>query len=309
MRPDRDRASLERRLEILRLPVVALRRAGFLIPSGTDPEWERTPRTVGVGPDHWALAVWPSHDDARRKLVTVHDGGRDPVRSVVLDGCLDPTFVQPLPDGRILLVRARRRPGDTNAEIWTDDGRLERAGDFGDAIEDVVTTPAGDIWVSYFDEAMGGSGPQQNGLARFGGDLRPVWLYPGPPTAPQIFDCYALNVVGETAWTYADTGFHLVSATGDRFTDHGVAPRRSAHGLLVDGRAGALLGGPGPGYDLVTGFRIEAGGVVADGLPRRLVLPDGMEVRDARSAGRGPELHVVIRGSWYRADLGQLAQR
>ncbi|GAA2706062.1 hypothetical protein Apa02nite_066300 [Actinoplanes palleronii] len=239
------------------MPVVPLRRAGFLDPSPTDPDWERTPQAVGVGPDHQVLAVWNHRHHSHRRLVTIHDGGRVPLDSVALDGCLQPHFVQPLPEGRLLLVQARRRQGDNNAEIWSSDGHRLHAGDLGDAIEDVLTTPTGEIWVSYFDEAMGGSGPQTHGLARFSDDLRPVWLYPGNtvPPVPEIFDCYAVNVAGETAWTCAYTEFHLVSACGERAADHGQSPYRSAQRLLIDGRTGALLSGPGPEYDLISGFR------------------------------------------------------
>jgi len=304
-RGDRDQSSLHRRLHMLHLPVVALRHTGYLIPSSTDLEWERTPQAVGVGPDQQALAVWNHRDHPRRRLVTVHDGGRRPVRSVTLDGCLRPRFVQPLPDGRILLVQARTRNGGS-AEVWGADGHRERVGDLGDAIEDVLTTPTGDIWVSYFDEAKCGNGPNAHGLTRFTRDLRPAWLYPGPPSFPDIFDCYALNVAGETAWTCAYTEFHLVSACGDQVIDHGKAPRRSAYMLVVDGSAGALLGGPGPEYDLVTGFQITPEGLVTSGSPRRLVLPDGMELRDVRWACRGPDLYVIIRGTWYRTDLDQM---
>lgn len=304
-RSDQDQESLRRRLRVLQHPVVALRCAGHLTSYMVTSDWERAPQTVGVGPDQQVVAVWNQRHHALRRLVTVHDGGWHPISSVILDGCLRPSFVQPLPDSRILLVDARNRHG-ANAEIWSADGHRDHVGDLGDAIEDVLTTPTGEIWVSYFDEAMGGSGPQGHGLARFTSDLHPVWLYPGPPYAPKIFDCYALNVAGETAWTCAYTHFHLVSAGCDQVIDHGPVPYRSAHLLVVDATTGALMSGPGPEYDLVTGFQIAPDGVVACGSPRRLVLPDGMELRGFRSACRGPDLHVIIRGAWYRIDLDQL---
>jgi len=305
LRSEYDQQSLHRRLRVLQLPVAALRRAGYLGILRTGSRWERRPQAVGVGPDGQVLAVWNHGEHPQRRLVTVHDGGRHPVRSVLLDGCLRPRFIQPLPGGRVLLVQARNWNG-ASAEVWSADGHRERVGDPGDAIEGVLTTPTGEIWVSYFAEARGGSGPQTHGLARFTTDLQPVWLYPGPPSVSDIFDCYALNVSGETAWTCAYTGFHLVSACGDHATDHGKAPYRSAHMLLVDGSAGALTGGPGPEYDLVTGFQITPEGLVTSGSPRRLVLPDGMELRDVRSTCRGPDLYVIIRGTWYRTDLDQM---
>jgi hypothetical protein len=306
-RRERDRTTLRRRLEVLRLPVAPLRHAGYLVPSQTDQQWERTPQAVGVGPDNQALAVWASRRHPRRRLVTVHDSGREPIHSIQIDGCLEPSFVQPLPDGRILLVRSRNR-GGANAEVCTGDGRRERQDDLGDAIEEVLTTPSGAIWVGYFDEAMSGGGPQTHGLARFTSDLKPAWLYPVGSGLPEIFDCYALNVAADTAWTCAYTKFHLVSVPDDQPTDHGQAPYRGAHALLIDGSFGALVGGYGPEYDLVVPFHIAAQRVDPVGEPLRLVLPDGLEVRGCRFFCRGPELHAVIGDGWYRADLDQLTR-
>ncbi|MGW4498929.1 hypothetical protein ACWENR_09960 [Micromonospora sp. NPDC004336] len=305
-RREREQERLHRRLEILRLPVAPLRHAGHLAPDRTDRQWERVPEAVGVGPDNDAVAVWASREQPRRLLITVHDGRGRPVRSVPLDGCVRPTFVQLLPGERVLLVRARNR-GGANAEVWTADGRRAHRGDLGDAIAHVSTTPAGAIWVGYFDEAMGGSGPQTHGLARFTADLDPDWLYPQEPAVPDIFDCYALNVADETAWTCAYTEFHLVSVSGDTPADHGPAPHRGAHALVTDGVTGALIGGYGPEYDLVVPFQIDRAAVTAAGAPARLVLPDGMELRDARIFCRGPELHVIVGTTWYRTDLGLLA--
>jgi hypothetical protein len=67
-------------------------------------------------------------------------------------------FVQPLPGGQVLIVAARTPPGQDNAEIWSGDGRLERSGLIGDAVEHVLTTASGKIWAGYFGEAIGGSG-------------------------------------------------------------------------------------------------------------------------------------------------------
>ena len=63
---DHDRAALQRRLEVLRLPVVPLRRHGHLRPTDLA-EWRGEPEAVGVGPDGTAHAVWVHHRDPRRK--------------------------------------------------------------------------------------------------------------------------------------------------------------------------------------------------------------------------------------------------
>ncbi|WP_433261978.1 hypothetical protein ACQPWR_21565 [Micromonospora vinacea] len=48
--------------------------------------------------------------------------------------------------------------------------------------------------------------------------------------------------------------------------------------------------------------------VMPVGVPRRLVLPDGLEVSARRIYGRGTELHVFAQHSWYRLDLAQLME-
>lgn len=104
--------------------------------------------------------------------MTTHDPERGVAGVVELETDLKVWFVQPLPEGRVLLMAARSR-----GEIWTSGGDLERRGGLGDALEEVLTTPAGSIWVGYFDEAMGGHGPAGHGLARFNDDLSVGWVY------------------------------------------------------------------------------------------------------------------------------------
>jgi hypothetical protein len=304
---DHDGASLRRRLEALQMPVVPLRHHGFLASGGTS-ETERIPEAVGVGPDGTALAVWGFPGDARRRRVTWHVAGRRRVLGTVdVETELRVSFVQPLPEGRILLVAARSRAGAANAEVWTADGDLRHRAPLGDAIEEVLTTPAGAVWVGYFDEAMGGTGPQGHGLARFHPDLTVDWLYPRDAGLPFIVDCYALNVAGETAYLFPYTDFHVLSVTGTHVTDHGPSPYTSAHVLLRRGPDLALIGRPGPEYDLATMLRIRPNKALEQGGQCRLVLPDGMETHGLRLIGRGDELHAFDRTRWYHLDLDTLS--
>jgi hypothetical protein len=303
---ERNRSSLQRRLEVLKLPVVALTHHGYLKPTDRG-EWQREPEAVGVGPDGTAFAVWPHRKEARRKQVTSHSGGGDIVTAVDVETALRVSFVQPLPNSRLLLAAARSRHDSLpNTEVWTGGGELIHAGDLGDAIEEVLTTPTGQIWVGYFDEAMGGRGPQTHGLVRFTQQLAPDWLYPAEAGLPSVFDCYALNVDGETAYCCPYTDFHLISVLDDQAIDLGATPYGSAHCLLVRGTEGALIGGWGPDYDLVTALRIGSNGVDAIGSQCRIVLPDGMEAQRLRYACRGPDLHAFIRSTWYRTTLDAL---
>jgi hypothetical protein len=303
---ERERRSLQRRLEVLKLPVVPLTRCGYLMPTDRS-EWQAEPEAVGVGPEGTAFAVWRHRRDARRKQVTSHAGGRDVAAAVEVESDLRVRFVQPLPEGRMLLAAARQsgRSGP-NAEVWSDGGGLLLTGDLGDAIEELLTTPSGSVWVGYFDEAMGGSGPQGHGLARFTPDLSPDWLYPVDAGLPPVFDCYTLNVQAERAYICPYTEFHLISIADDKATDLGVAPYRSAHGLLMRGGEGAFLGGWGPEYDLVTPIRLTREGVEAFGSQCRIVMPDGIEAQRLRYTFRGARLHAFVRGIWHVATLDDL---
>lgn len=217
------------------------------------------------------------------------------------------SFVQPLPEERVLLAAARAKPGAVNAEVWTSSGELRHRGYIGDAIEELLTTPAGKVWAGYFDEAMGGSGPEGHGLARFREDLTAEWLYPLDAGLPYISDCYALNVEGETAYFCPYTGFHILSAAGERVTDWGPSPYRSAHNLLRRGADLAVLTGWGPEYDVATLLRISRDGVREEGGRCRVVLPDGMEARGLRYTCRGDVLHAFVRSTWYSINLDGLS--
>ncbi|MEU4770401.1 hypothetical protein AB0H12_45120 [Actinosynnema sp. NPDC023794] len=303
---ERDQASLRRRVEALTLPVVPLRRHGFVMPA--DPAAMREPEAVGVGPDGTAFAVWAYREGGNRKQVTWHVGGRRRVVGAVdVETDLRVRFVQPLPDERVLLAAARAKPGAVNAEVWTGSGELEHSGYLGDAIEELLTTPAGKVWVGYFDEAMGGSGPEGHGLARFREDLTTEWLYPLDAGLPYISDCYSLNVEGETAYFCPYTEFHVLSAAGERVTDWGASPCKSAHQLLRRGPDLALLSGWGPEYDVATLLRISRDGVRQEGGRCRVVLPDGLEARGLRYTGRGDVLHAFLRSTWYSIDLDMLS--
>ncbi|WP_157751872.1 hypothetical protein [Actinoplanes derwentensis] len=307
-RGESDQASLQRRLEVLKLPVVPLKRHGFLAPSGRA-NTEREPEAVGVGPDGTAFAVWSHRMDSRRKQVTWHLGGKGirTVGAIDVQTDLRVSFVQPLPEGRVLLAAARAGRGEINGEVWTRDGSLESQGHLGDAIEELQTTPSGKVWAGYFDEGvLGGRGPEGHGLARFNQDLTVDWLYPHDAGLPYISDCYTLNLHGETAHFCPYTDFHIQSASGDQVTDCGESPYQSAHNMLVSGTDRALLAGWGSEYDVVTLLRIGRDGVRRIGGQCRLVLPDGIEAQRLRYTCRSADLHAFARGTWYRTNMDEL---
>jgi hypothetical protein len=304
---DRDARSRERRAEVLALPMLPLRRHAYLKPPD-DLAAPRVAAAVGVGADSVAMAVWPA-TGRQGVVVTSHQASQASSAGLEVPTSLRAYFVQPLPANRILLVAARTTGEDEhNAEVWSAEGHRERTGLLGDAIEHVLTTASGTVWVGYFDEALGQPGPEGHGLARFTSSLQPEWLYPFG-TLPEIDDCYALNVAGEMAYCCAYTSFHLISVAGDRASDHGPAPALGARRLLADGERAALIGGYGPEYDVITPLRITSSSVEPAGPQRRLVLPDGLEIPrpGTRYTCRGPDLHMISkRGTWYRLSLEDL---
>jgi hypothetical protein len=304
---ERERANLRRRLEVLKLPVAPLQGHGFVTPARPT-GMMRELEAVGVGPDGTSLAVWRFREGGNRRQVTWHVPGRRRVIGAVdIETDMRVSFVQPLPEGRVLVVAARARSGEANAEVWTGDGDLQHRGYVGDAIEDLLTTPSGKVWASYFDEAMGGTGPEGHGLARFNSDLTVDWLYPPDSGLPPISDCYSLNVAGETAYFCPYTEFHILSATGNQVTDWGPSPYRYAHHLLRRGPDLALISGSGPEYDVATMLRISRGGQPQAGAQCRVVLPDGMETHGLRYIARGGDLHAFDQSTWYHIDLDSLS--
>ncbi|MDI6102798.1 hypothetical protein QLQ12_29675 [Actinoplanes sp. NEAU-A12] len=292
---EQDGAALARRLALLRLPVLPLQQAGVL--RATAPgDWSPDPDAVGVGPDGDLLAVWSAYGERRRygrRLVATDSGARQ----TVLEAAVRPTHVQPLPGGRILLVNSRMRGRWPNAQIWTASGVLERSGRLGDAIQHVLTTPAGRIWVGYFDEALFGPGElSQHMLVCYDDQLEATWRYPRTGELPLIYDCYALNVDGEDAvvcFLGTDMGiFHLVSVRAGITTDHGTSPVSGVHGLLVNGVNALLVGGYPPDFDVLTPVMLGTGASASGGELRRLTRPDGREVWHARRFCRGRVLYV-----------------
>ncbi|GAA1299891.1 hypothetical protein Psi02_77280 [Planotetraspora silvatica] len=230
--------------------------------------------------------------------------------------------VQPMPDGGVLLVGARCRwrdgAAESNAAVYDAEGQLLRKGVLGDGIEDVQTTPTGEIWVSYFDEGVYGNrgwGKADSpapigspGLIRFTPELGIAWHYPYDGEFHEISDCYALNVTGEEAWAYYYTDFPIVRVRAAA-VDGWSTEVRGAHALVVADDRVALVGG----YDEHR-HRVVAGCIRGEAFsasrPARLVMPDARPVpRAATILGRGSELHVVAGHRWLKLGFEDLDTR
>lgn len=317
----------------MREPVVTLFRHGELDPVEPDDVLV----TVDVGPHGEALALWSAAADreALRSAtvspgwatfpnartphpvaarVTVQDPGHARLVSIPELELAHP-FVQPLPGGRVLMVAARctwRASGpDRNAVVFDDAGTPVAAATLGDGVQHVLATPSGNVWAGYFDEGIfgnygwGGPGPEPIGAAgivRWRPDLTEAWRYPYDSGLGDVYDCYALNVTGEQAWAYYYDSFPVVRISGDEVQGwrNSVA---GAGALTVGDSTAALVGGYGERWRITVGRLAD--GVFESTSTGRLALEGGNEPAPAtRIVARGPDLHVFIGPTWYRADLG-----
>jgi hypothetical protein len=314
--------------------VVQLRRHAELAP----PQTGDVLVTVSVGPSNEAVALW-SDPSGRQALYgrSSTSGGASfpdsvlavgiPVRIVtytpdtaavvrVPELRLTHCTVQPLPAEQILVVasRCRWRPDspDANAIVLNANGSVAQQAVFGDGIGHVLATESGKIWVGYFDEGVygnygwgGGRGPEPigaPGIVRFAADLRPEWRYPGNDEADPIDDCYALNVVGESAWSTYYASFPVVRVADDAVRSW-PGCGAAAHAMMVDGARCVLVGGYREDHDRLLAGNLDRGHFRS----YRLTLPGGRALPDnVRVIGRGTDLHVFAETIWFRLHLDDL---
>jgi hypothetical protein len=224
-------------------------------------------------------------------------------------------MIQPLPNGRVLAVGARCNwyPGgpDENAVIYDPEGHIEASGTVGDGVQEVMTTPSGQIWVSYFDEGVYGNygwgrpGPDpigHCGLIRFSSDFTSLWRFPYGSTYGSIDDCYALNVVGEEAWACYYSDFPIVSVV-DGTVRGWTNEIAGARAILIEREHVALAGGYGDEHNRFVRGVLSAQRFVAEST-NDILLPGGEPLpKGAGMVGRGNELHVVHGMTWYKLAL------
>jgi hypothetical protein len=243
---------------------------------------------------------------------TIQSSGRDMV--VLHEPPREPSMVQPLPDGRFVVVSSRVewRSGvaEINAHVYGADGALVRTGCLGDGIEHVQVSAGGDIWVGYFDEGVygndgwGSPGPEPIGAAgivRFSSDLEVAWEYP-LQKSETIDDCYALNVAGDEVWACCYSSFDVMRIR-DGVVRSWSNDVEGARAIVVAGDSVALVGGYGKEHD-----RLVIGSLDDDGLTvevtGRLTMPNGRRLpQDTFVVGRGIELHALVGAEWFSWSL------
>jgi hypothetical protein len=286
--------------------------------------WE-TPSAFGVGYDGAVYAV------ARRpstEAVTEERGGAifpksmlvDPVdylvlrsdrgepRTVEVRGVpVAVSFVQPFQGGLLLAgARCHWRPAGPERNVLVVDwkGMVERTFTIGDGVQDVRTTPGGDVWVSYFDEGVFGNygwsppGPEPigaPGLVGFDprGGVRFTYDAAAAGT-DSICDAYATNVDEDGAvWVYFYTEFPIVRVVAGAYRAWklGVAGARAL--AVREGRA--MLFGDYKERSL--GRIVALGSETAQLIEEVLVEDDrGQPLDRAAVYGRGRSLFFLKEG-------------
>jgi hypothetical protein len=214
--------------------------------------------------------------------------------------------VQPLPDGRWLLVCGRSGgANDRNARIHEATGGPGLSFHAGDGIADVQTTEKGRIWVSYFDEGVFGNTPLgQSGLVRLEPNGRPSFRLGDLPDAVlrSMADCYALNVCSDQeTWLYFYTDFPLVRLVDGRVAGHWRVPVAGAHGFAVAGDR-VLFGGSHNRKDSL--FLGQLGGRAFEELTP--VDERGKPLRRFRAFGRHHFLYLATEEALRAVDLNNL---
>lgn len=281
-------------------------------PDGAEPEW----------PEPHDLTILNFREGVLSSSVLVANPGKR-------------SFVQPLGADEVLLVAARTA-GEPNARVVDVRGATVREFILGDGIEDVQTTNAGEVWVSYYDEGtfMGcwtvqgppdpipyfrrhisdgiawgdGSNNEHCGLLRTTNTGEVSWRFTDTETIEPILWCDGLNVFGDGSAVWAC--YSIFPGT----TRHCPVVRIGRDGTRrvwdLDGDPGRALavhdetillgGGYGDPGSMVLG-RLGEGGAVED---VRYVegMPDE-EAFETHVIGRGPVMHRLHGTRWYVLDL------
>ncbi|MFD0973796.1 hypothetical protein [Plantactinospora endophytica] len=273
--------------------------------------------------------------------VVVVDG--DDITEVALPE-LDLRFpkVDVLGDGFVLVAARCRMPAGPavrtvteleaqiphNGRVVDADGSTRITFHAGDGIEQLVTDPAGAIWISYFDEAsvcapqLATRDPTKPphrmtmplpGLIRWTATGDPAWYatQDGYSNPSGWVDCYALNVGAGRVWAYPYPGFPLVEIDQRGIRCVRRTSVRSASGVIVADDRVAFIASQGHGPEaagsyLVTFARI-IDGPVETATTTPLLLPTGQRptTRARRTVCRDNRMWMQFddERTWYTLDI------
>ena len=214
-----------------------------------------------------------------------------------------------LPDGRIVLVGSRARyasrgPADRNVILYDPVTGDRTSFPVGDAVAHVQVDRLGRIWISYFDEAW-----PNPGLVCLSPDGERLWDFPQDNAPHDIFDCYALNVAGKSAYLYYYTDFPLCRVGPDFST--------TFWGCDLEGCAQVALHGQHALFSAqynepvnrshlmqMTDAQLTRRATVTLRLPDDAAFPTRHGVQM-----RGSGVHVITDTTWYSGEMSDLITR
>lgn len=276
----------------------------------------RTRKDVHGEHVRWWEAV--NGGDRSRKYPKVWD---DDMRLSIFDGntesdvALMPSGAHPvvdrMPDGQWLVAGSRAKEGEQNGRVHAPDGRLERQMILGDAIENLLCSPDGTIWVGYFDEGVFG-GPNEDGswpvssggIVQFDASGSPLWSFNGQVREDHsIADSCAMTLSGTDLWACFHTDFPIVRIDGGTpvFWSNSVT---GAKAIAVKDGIVMLGGGYGEDANGITLVELDGKSSKAMGTLR---FDPGKRGSAQMIQGRGRVMHVVADGNWSRLPVQKAA--
>ena len=255
----------------------------------------------------------------RRRVV------RATAKLFVFDGRLTELFTFPLEtpfpsieslqDGR-WLITPRRTDVAVNARLFTQGGNLSATFMLGDGITEVRTDVRGRIWVAWFDEGIFGnddwkvpgreSPPSFRAIVCFddrGGVVwEPEYLTGGDPA-----DCYALNIVGESAWawTWTHRGHQIRRFEIGAAVQCWKSDLEGATAIALAGEHLIVADGHGAAAVQLALVQLDGEGVATTQHRWTLALPPQQLSEAALLSGRGDQIHAVCAGGWHRWTVAQ----
>ncbi|MEM9201844.1 MAG: hypothetical protein AAGC53_09290 [Actinomycetota bacterium] len=229
-------------------------------------------------------------------------------------------IVKLAPSGDLVIVGARARWADGRAEhnAWlvSEGGTVGGSFCAADGIQNVQVTPAGLLWVAYFDEGVfgnfgwgnpGSSEPLgRSGLVCWSLDGELRYGFEAPAGFGSIDDCYAMCASGETIWACYYSDFPVVRVGADFDVVGWESGVGGAHAIAATDERALLVGGYRGLFDRAVVVTLASDGRTNQTVSQ-LVMPDSTDVPDsARLVARGQRLHVVVGGLWLTLDLDKL---
>lgn len=208
------------------------------------------------------------------------------------------------PDGRWLVTNSRADQ-EPLGRILDCDGHETGRIQLGDGIEHLKIDDSGRIWVGWFDEGVFGNDswrvpneewpPSSYGLAAFDDEGTMVAHADGGP----IDDCYALNVISDTAWACAYASFEIIACNQLQGSRRWPSGLKGPSALAVEGNLVLAAGGYSENGNKAVLLRLDEhqSSIVGEW---RLPFPTGGPRPFGLIDGRGNKIHVVRDGFWHR---------